>query len=264
MPKVHVHMSLLPPPIGLALVAIYATGQTQTIRPRQNPPQPYTAEFKITTVRTLANGTTLTRESTETRAVDRDGRAMTMTKEAPLSADQAAVTRVHVQDPVEGMNSNWDSQQSKATIVKAPPADQHQGCWATESGRYHWRFGAGAQPRQATPVKNAAAIPPARPKPEVVDLGNTTIEGVEAHGTRTTYTIPAGEIGNDAPLLRTYESWWGTTFGLLLREVNDDPESGKRTREVVSLSLGDPDPALFQPPEGYEVKTETAHPVACE
>jgi hypothetical protein len=259
--RFHVRLCLMVPAVGLALVAVYAAGQTSMVLPQQKPRQPYTAEFKTTTVRTLANGTTITRESTEIHALDRDGRSFVSTKELPTSADRPAVTRANAHDPVEGTDSNWDSGRSKATIVKLPPADQHQGCWATDSGR-RWQFG--SVPQRATALKNIAPAPVARPKPVNEDLGTTTIEGVEAHGTRITWTTPAGEIGNDAPLVRTEETWWATGIGLQLREVNDDPQTGKRTREIVSLSLTDPDPALFQPPEGYEVVTETAHPVACE
>ncbi len=262
MPKTHARLDLLTPALGLVLVTAYSAGQTAQLRSQPKPRQPYTAEFKITTVRTLANGTTITRESTETQAVDRDGRTVNLTKESAVNSDRPAVMRGHVHDPVEETDINWDSVQGKATIVKAPPADQREGCWATESGHMRWQFGSSAQ--SSTAAKSVETAHLARPKPVMEELGTTTIEGVEAHGRRTTWTTPAGQIGNDAPLVRTQETWWGTSIGLLLREVNDDPQTGKRTREVVSLGLTDPDPALFQPPEGYEVKTETAHPVACE
>lgn len=261
MPKVLARLSLPAPVLGLVLVAAFADGQSSLVRPHQNQLQPYTAEFKITTVRVLANGTTITHESTEIRATDREGRFLNLIKETPSSADRPAVTRAHVHDPVEGTNSNWDSAQGKATIVKGPPLDQHEGCWATDSGRYHWRLG--QTPQRETAVRNIASAPAARTKPVVEDLGTTTIEGVEAHGTRTTWTTPAGEIGNDKELVRIDENWSAMGIGQL-REVNDDPQSGKTTREVVSLSLTDPDPTLFQPPEGYEVVTETAHQVACD
>jgi hypothetical protein len=261
MPTVHVRPYLLAPVLGLALVASHAAGQSSLVVSHQKPIQPYTAEFKITTVRTLANGTTITRESTEIRAMDRDGRSLNLTKDAQANAERPAVTRAHVHDPVEGTDSNWDSVQNKATIIKAPPADQHEGCWATDSGRQRWRFG--QTPQRDAAVRNVTAPPAARPKPVIEDLGTTMIEGVEAHGTRMTITTPAGEIGNDRPLVRTEENWSAPGIGQL-REVSDDAQSGRHTREVVSLSLTDPDPALFQPPEGYEVTTETAHPVACE
>ena len=261
MQTVHTRLSLLAPALGLALVAVYAAGQTLPVQPQQKPHQPYTAEFKIMTVRTLANGTTITRESTEIHAVDRDGRVVTLTKQLPTNTDHPAATRGRLSDPVEGTDTDWDSLQGKTKIVKGPPADQHQGCWATETGE-RWQFGTTPQ-REAT-VKATAHAPAAWTRPVQENLGTMTIEGVEAQGTRATWKTPTGEIGNDAPLVRTEESWYTTSLHLLLRRVDDDPQSGKTTREVVSLSPTDPDPALFQPPEGYEVVTETAHPVACE
>jgi len=38
--------------------------------------------------------------------------------------------------------------------------------------------------------------------------------------------------------------------GLLVRDVRDDPRSGKTTKELTNLSQSDPDPATFQPPAG--------------
>lgn len=259
----HSRPSLLAPALGLTLVVAPSVGQTaQTRSHQQRPPQPYTAELKIISVLTLANGTTITRETTEIHAVDHNGRTLTLTKELPGSPERPALTRARVFDSAEGTDTNWDSLQSKTTIVKVPPADQHQGCWATETGRMHWQFGQPASSQPAT--KSAVVTPPKTRTGSVsVDLGDTTIEGVVAHGTRHTWTTPIGEIGNDAPLVRTEENWYASSLGLLLRSVSDDPQSGKRTREVVSLSLTEPDPALFQPPEEYEVVTETAHPVPC-
>jgi hypothetical protein len=46
--------------------------------------------------------------------------------------------------------------------------------------------------------------------------------------------------------------------------VTDDPRTGKRTRELVELSQSEPDPATFQPPEGYEVVTQELHEVPCQ
>jgi hypothetical protein len=47
------------------------------------------------------------------------------------------------------------------------------------------------------------------------------------------------------------------------REESDDPRTGKRSRELVDLSQSEPDPATFQPPEGYEVTIVELHKVDC-
>lgn len=104
---------------------------------------------------------------------------------------------------------------------------------------------------------------PMRPVRE--DLGTDTIMGVEVRGTRITITTPVGRIGNDQPLVRTEERWSAPSLGgLTLRDINNDPQSGKSTRELVNLDLSEPDPSTFQPPEGYEVVTEEMHQVACQ
>ena len=43
-------------------------------------------------------------------------------------------------------------------------------------------------------------------------------------------------------------------MGLVLKQVWNDPRSGERTVELKDLSRVAPDPSLFQPPAGYEVK----------
>ena len=81
-------------------------------------------------------------------------------------------------------------------------------------------------------------------------------------GRRVTHTYPAGSIGNSEELVRTDETWFSTTPGLngiLVRQVNDDAQMGKITREMVKFTPGDPDPASFQPPADYEVVTQETH-----
>jgi hypothetical protein len=87
--------------------------------------------------------------------------------------------------------------------------------------------------------------------------------GLEAHGTRITFTTPAGEIGNDRPLVHTTEVW--TTPGLLvpLRQITTDPRMGTETREVIGLDLGEPPLSTFQPPEGYDIQVDEMREVPC-
>ncbi len=90
------------------------------------------------------------------------------------------------------------------------------------------------------------------------DLGTKNILGVMAQGWRTTRTIPAGEEGNEQRLVVMTETWHSKEAGLTLAQIDDDPRTGRRTYEVEELSLGEPDPALFQPPADYKVKDTSA------
>ncbi len=216
----------------------------------------------------LANGATITRESTEIRAVDSQQRTFTSSTESRGSADQPSFTWANVDDPVEGTQANWDSQTKTARVIKMPPEAERHGCWATDSGNMRMDYG------PATPVEMAAVRQRMKAMismsgniashPKMEDLGTMTIEGVEAHGQRYTNTIPVGQVGNDKELVTTSENWFAESLGFNLRSVNDNPMSGRSVTEVTHLDLSEPPLSSFQPPEGYEVTVEEMHQVPCQ
>lgn len=225
---------------------------------------PYTAEFKTTSVQTLANGTTITRTSTETRALDSEGRRMT-SRSNLIGGNQSVASFVHIEDPVENTQINWSGTIKQARVTKLPPQDQRHGCWASDSGSLQMNYGP-ITPRPTTARASsgeAAALLASRPSVAREDLGVQTIQGIEAHGYRTTRTIPAGQIGNDQPMVTTTESWHSASLGFEVRQVSESPQSGKSTMELVSIDQSEPPITTFQPPEGYEVTTEELHQVQC-
>ena len=203
---------------------------------------PYTAEYKVTRVQTLANGTTITREDNEVRVVDAQGRERWETTR--WSKEQGSVTDVNVHDPVARTHTFWSTLAKRATVHPQPGSVQTHGCSERSA----------ASETHSTGIHAVAGASPARPTVE--NLGTDTIQGIEARGTRHTTTIPTGEIGNEAPLVSTYETWTAIKpdlHQLLVRQINDDPRQGKTTWELTSFTQGDPDPALFQPPADYEI-----------
>ncbi len=243
-------MFILAAPAFLVLLAAHSTsGQTTTgtVRRARQATAPYTAEYSITTVQTLANGTTITRESTTKIAVDSRGRKMTSTTTRLSSGEQNSRTFVNVFDPVARTNTNWNSPgRNQVTVTSVPePEDRERAC-ANSGG--HLR------------------APAPRPEPVTDDLGTATIQGIEAEGKRITRTIPAGADGNDAPLVVIGESWRAIGPNLdhmLVREIIDDPRHGKTTNELTSFVQGDPDPSLFEPPQGYETVNEGLPEIMC-
>ena len=120
--------------ISGGMVAVVAVGQTATGAgsPERRTIQPYTAEFKITSEQTLANGTTITRETSEMDALDSQGRRLTMTTAAATEGrPERSFYRVY--DPVARTNSNWTVPGERATVTPMPPmpkpgqADRHTG-----------------------------------------------------------------------------------------------------------------------------------------
>jgi hypothetical protein len=85
------------------------------------------------------------------------------------------------------------------------------------------------------------------------DLGPQTMEGVVAQGTRTTRTIPAGDIGNDRPINITSERWYSPQLQTIMMTRQNDPRTGETVFRLTNVKLGEPDASLFQVPAGYQV-----------
>jgi len=250
----------------------------------QRASQPYTAQFKITSERTLANGTTITHESTELVAVDAEGRRLNVTTTL-ATGETPERAMYHFNDPVARTNATWSVPGKRVTVTKMPPAPEpgqaRTGCWSTSTGvqstitsvagsaeRSDENSGmvlgvtAGGVGISSTPL--APQVRTANQEINREDLGTKIIQGVVARGTRVTRTTPVGAIGNDAPIVHTSETWLSHSPMLTVREVTDDPETGKRSKELVEFSRGAPDSASFQFPEDYEVRTVEMHPLACQ
>jgi hypothetical protein len=84
-------------------------------------------------------------------------------------------------------------------------------------------------------------------------LGRQTIEGVAADGTRTTITIPAGQIGNDAPIVIVHERWYSPDLQMVVMEKQSDPRHGDTTMRFTNVSRSEPASTLFAVPSDYKV-----------
>ena len=261
-----VHMHSLSRKCSIALVITLAwlsaveMGGAQSGPNRATRPQlaPYTAEFKITSVRTLANGATITRVSDSVEARDSQGRFFHKQEMDPGVESRIPRNSIgSIRDPIEGTNTNWQSITHETVVTKLPAPDQRHGCWANDAGVNIVVY----DPPSNPPKASAMPIQP----PQIEDLGTAMIEGIEVHGRRFTRTIPAGQIGNDQPIVSTNETWSAPSLGgLTLKSIDDDPRNGKTTREVVQLEPGEPDPALFQAPPDYQVRIQELHQASCD
>ena len=88
------------------------------------------------------------------------------------------------------------------------------------------------------------------------ELGTQNIEGVEAEGTRTITTIPAGAIGNERPIEITYEKWYSRDLQMVVMSKHNDPRYGEQTYRLTNIVRSEPDPSLFTLPNGYKLVTE--------
>jgi len=93
------------------------------------------------------------------------------------------------------------------------------------------------------------------------DLGVETIEGIDTHGTRDTITYNQGVIGNDRPFNRVREFWFAPSLVINLRSELTDPSFGKQIFTLTNVNTSDPDPKLFELPDGFAV-VERSKPAA--
>jgi hypothetical protein len=85
------------------------------------------------------------------------------------------------------------------------------------------------------------------------------VEGVVAKGTKITRTIPAGELGNDLPIVITTETWTSPELKVIVMSKSSDPRMGETTYKLTNLSRAEPEPSLFQIPADYTTKDQPAN-----
>lgn len=86
------------------------------------------------------------------------------------------------------------------------------------------------------------------------DLGSRFIEGVRAEGKATSYTIPAGEIGNQQPITVTRETWFSPELQVTVYSKQLDPRSGEQVYRLANLSRLEPAANLFTVPADYTLR----------
>ncbi|MDM4766515.1 hypothetical protein [Pelomonas sp. SE-A7] len=83
-------------------------------------------------------------------------------------------------------------------------------------------------------------------------LGTKDVEGVKANGEKTTWTVEAGKMGNEKPMVTTREVWTSPDLMLTVSSRDFDPRSGEVNYKLHNIKRGEPDANLFKVPADYE------------
>jgi hypothetical protein len=86
-------------------------------------------------------------------------------------------------------------------------------------------------------------------------LGIQNFDGIDAEGTRTITTIPTGSIGNERPIEIVYERWYSKDLHMTIYSKHSDPRFGEQTYRLTNIDRSEPDPSLFEVPDGYKIVT---------
>jgi hypothetical protein len=127
----------------------------------------------------------------------------------------------------------------------------------------------------ALPAPMVAPTPPLPPLPllqfsMLPREGGTTmvlapkeIDGLKVTGERTSWTIEAGRIGNEKPIVSTREVWRSPDLMLTVMSRDADPRMGEQNYRLEKIKRGEPDAAMMKPPAEFsEGPRRSARPAA--
>jgi hypothetical protein len=98
---------------------------------------------------------------------------------------------------------------------------------------------------------NIGAAPTTEASSETTSLGQKSINGVTATGTRLVRTIPSSVLGNDKPITSTLERWVSPDLGIDVQISQKSSIGGTLTMSLGQVTHNEPDATLFSPPSGY-------------
>jgi hypothetical protein len=150
---------------------------------------------------------------------------------------------VFINDPIGGVSYILNAEAKTAQKLPTPKGEFAEG------GVAHAAMGAVGHAGIRVQHRRAAATQ----QFERESLGTKTIEGVQAEGTRTVFTIAAGEIGNERPIQTVTERWYSPQLQTVVLTKTSDPRMGETTYALTNINLAEPAHALFEVPADYNV-----------
>ena len=85
------------------------------------------------------------------------------------------------------------------------------------------------------------------------DLGAQIFAGLPVHEYKDTTTLNPGVLGNDLPMSTVRQYRFSAELGFNLSSIVEAPQIGRQTFTVTEISTSEPDPSVFQPPQGYKL-----------
>ena len=245
----------LPPPP--AIVGGAPLQLRQFVHPPSETPKsgaPYSAIGTTETVQTLADGNHIVHTNASHYYRDSTGRTRTelsLSAVGPFTLEESS-TVVMITDPVAKQRFVLHPEQKRADVLPLGPVALAAGA----GGAKQTADAAGAVVSTGGPTR---CLPGAGSVPATsVSLGQKTLAGLQATGSKTEYTIPAGQIGNEQPITVTSEKWVSEELGVTVSSTVHDPMIGDTQFHLSQIERTEPDPSLFAVPADYTLNDVTA------
>ena len=226
---------------------------------------PYSAEAVNETVQKLADGNRIVRKNVSQLARDSEGRTRRQDRiEAigPWTGGKAHET-ILIEDP--NTRTHWvlDPAAKLANKMVLPALEGRAKMAVTGDVMFSAPGNAVMFTRRLTSADSEAQ----RKNFQQETLGKRVIEGIEAEGTKTTITIPAGEVGNEQSIETVSERWFSPELQMVVLSKRSDPRFGETTYKLTNIQRSEPSRTLFEVPTDYTVKegrvrTETTETIS--
>ncbi len=213
---------------------------------------PYSAEAVNETVQQLADGNRIVRKSVSQLARDSEGRTRRLDRiEAigPWAGGKPHET-ILIDDP--NTHTNWilDPARKVANKIVLPAMDGHVKAAVAGEVMVSAPGNNVMFTRRLAPADAEAR----RKNYQQEALGKRVIEGVEAEGTKTTISVPAGEVGNELPIQTVSERWFSPELQVVVLSKRSDPRFGETTYKLTNIQRSEPSRTLFEVPADYTIK----------
>jgi hypothetical protein len=244
---------------------------------------PYSAQAVTETIQTLADGNRIVRRTSASVYRDSEGRTrrdQTIGDVAPYATAMDEPSQMSlINDPVGGAHYTLDARSKTARKMTFLPMKKsvdgkdviiertapmvlppEQAAEGAVRAHVEVHASVGEQlPRSGGVPADVATFNLKTREPKIEKLGKQVIEGIEAEGQRATVTIPAGDIGNEQPILVVTESWYSPELQTTVMTRHSDPRMGETIYKLTSINRAEPPHSLFEVPSDYTVK-ETVEP----
>jgi hypothetical protein len=250
--------------------------------------EPYTVEYQVSMQQSQKDGTSKTTEYNSVVAFDSQGRWMNSVTTAPSPEEESPSTHVCVYDPVAGIRTTWSVPGKQATQMKITEIEaSHSSCAKKENSETELsRTKPVVQDLGTETIQGyvAQGFRTSRSIPTLVNGNRKTIvrsveiwrasvpgldgsAGIELtdhyHFDDPWYWSKSEKLAYFGQKLPEFFATAHSRPSLLVREVVDDPRYWNRSEELQDFREGNPDPAIFQPPDGYTIVMKKAPPAVC-
>ena len=251
---------------------------------------PYSAEAVTETTQILGDGNRIVNRSTANLYRDSEGRTrreQTLKSISGVASGAQPLQTIMISDPVAGVSYSLDpaNRTARKTSIgfaftrasNVPNGTVSNFVFSGESSNARSVSGTAVSggssvvlPSTSAPTVSLTAQPGGGGGYQITtrgerlenvnkeDLGTQTMEGVTATGTRHTFTIPAGQIGNERPIEIVNERWFSKELDAFVMTRHSDPRSGETVYRLININRAEPDHSLFEVPTDYQIKDNTS------